>query len=211
MVLTYGDLVHEVIRIYILSLFLNNMANRIYFDEHIIEYFRIYIQLYPSTKNARRRIKQHYINHYRALILDNRFEFRIKVANSIGVFATQNINDIGIGVFVGAFTKQLSQEDAYNHPSCVHRNLMFRSNNFAKARLSQYWILVGSIAFLNHACNKCSKVLPFQFPSSNEIIQSESMYRVVTQYKSIYRGDEVCISYSDNDKEIHYKCSICFQ
>jgi hypothetical protein len=210
MVLTYGDLVHEVIRIYILSLFLNNMANRIYFDAHIIEFFNTYIQSYPSIKNARRRIKQHYRNHYRLLILDDRFEFRIKAANSIGIFATQNVIDIGSGVFVGAFTQQLSQEDAYNHSSCVQRNLMLRSNNFAKARLSQYWVLIGSIALLNHACNNCSNVLPYQFPSANENSQSDSMYRVITQVKSIYEGDEVCISYSDDDNEIHYNCSICF-
>ena len=209
MVETYGDLLHRVIRIYILNLFLNNMFNRIYFDSHIIEFFNIYIQSYPSRRNAVRRIKEKYKKHYRILMLDNRFEFRIKADNNIGIYATEFVHDIDIDVFVGAFTKQLSQDDAYNHPSSVQRNLISRSNNVSKARLSQYWVLIGSIALLNHACNNCSQLLPFQVHSTNENVQSESMFRTVTQYRSINQGDEVCISYSDDDNEIHYHCSIC--
>ena len=209
MVETYGDLVHKVIRIYILSLYLNNNANRIYFDEHLIDFFNIYIQSYPSKRNAKRRIKEKYRKYYRTLMLDFRFQFRIKAMNNIGIFATENVNNIGTEVFVGAFTKQLSQTEAYSHPSCVQRNLISRSNNIAQARLSQYWVLIGSIAFLNHACNSCSQLLPYQFPSTNENVQSESMYRVVTQYVNINAGNEVCISYSDDDNEIHYKCCIC--
>ena len=173
MVETYGDLLHRVIRIYILNLFLNNMFNRIYFDAHIIEFFNIYIQSYPSRRNAIKRIKEKYKKHYRILMLDNRFEFRIKADNNIGIYATEFVNDIDIDVFVGAFTKQLSQDDAYNHPSSVQRNLISRSNNVSKARLSQYWVLIGSIALLNHACNNCSQLLPFQVHSTNENVQFE--------------------------------------
>jgi hypothetical protein len=210
MVETYGDLLHRVIRIYILNLFLNNMPNRIYFDANIIEFFNIYILSYPSRKNAVRRIKEKYKKHYRILMLDNRFEFRIKSENNIGIYSTTFVNDIGNNVFVGSFTKQLSQEDAYNHPSSVQRSLISRSNNVSKARLSQYWVLIGSIAFLNHACNNCSQLLPFQVHSTNENVQSESMFRTVTQYRIINQNDEVCISYSDNDNEIQYHCCICF-
>jgi hypothetical protein len=209
MLQTYGDLVHKVIRIYILSLYLNNMANRIYFDEHIIDFFNIYIQFYPSRNNAVRRIKEKYRRYYKPLILDSRFAFRVKATNNIGIYATENVNNVGIGVFVGAFTKQLSQIDAYNHPSCVQRNLIVRSNNTVQARLSQYWVLIGSIALLNHACNYCSQLVPYQFPSANENSQSKSMYRVVTQFSNINEGDEVCISYSDVDNEIHFQCCIC--
>lgn len=210
MVETYGDLLHRVIRIYILNLFLNNMPNRIYFDANIIQFFNIYIQSYPSRRNAIRRIKEKYKKHYRILMLDNRFEFRIKSDNNIGIYAMENVNDIGFDVFVGAFTKQLSQDDVYDHPSAVIRNLRSRSNNVAKARLSQYWVLIGSISLLNHACNNCSQLLPFQVHSTNENVQAESMFRKATQYRSINQGDEVCISYSDDDNEIHYHCSICF-
>jgi hypothetical protein len=209
MVETYGDLLHRVIRIYILNLYLNNMHNRLYFDEHIIEFFNIYILSFPSRKNAVRRIKEIYRRDYRPLMVDFRFEFRIKSENNIGIYATEFVNDIGNDVFVGAFTKQLSQNDAYNHPSSVQRNLISRSNNVFKARLSQYWVLIGSIALLNHACNNCSQLLPFQVHSTDENVQSESMFRTVTQYRSINQGDEVCISYSDDDNEIHYHCSIC--
>ena len=69
MVEAYGDLLHRVIRIYILNLFLNNMPNRIYFDANIIEFFNIYILSYPSRRNAVRRIKQIYRKSYRTLML----------------------------------------------------------------------------------------------------------------------------------------------
>lgn len=204
---TYGDIVHDIIRSLVLSGYLSNMSNRFFFNDNFILF--INVQLYVSRPNAFQLIHQKYIDNYQQLILDNRFKFHIKSYDNIGVYATEDIYIIGDNIFIGAFTKQLTAEEANNHPSCVQRQILRRTRNNNIVSVSQYWILVGSIALLNHACNNCAKVKPYDIMAINEEAHFNSCFRVVSQIETIFAGEEICISYSDNDTSIHYRCSIC--
>ena len=203
---TYGDIVHEIVRSHVLNGYLNNMPNRIYFNNNFILF--INVNLYTTRPHAIQIIQQKYIDNYQQLILDGRFMFHIKSYNNIGIYSTEDIFNIGENVFTGAFTKQLTANEANNHPSCVERQISRRTrNNISK--VTQHWILVGSIALLNHACNYCAQVKPFDITANSEVDHYNSCFRVVSQIKPILAGEEVCISYSDEDNSIFYSCSIC--
>lgn len=205
---TYADKLHDVIRLNIKNGNLSNMTNRLYFDSNIREF--IDVHTYDNPEMAFRTIETKYISLYKPLILDQRFEFRIKSADNIGVYAVEDIYHIGRDIFVGAFTQHLSEEASMSHPSCVERQLSQRSNlNRNKSRLNQFWILIGSIALLNHGCNNCSDLKPFDADANNESEHYSSSYRVVTQIRPILSGRELCISYSDYEVDIRYSCSIC--
>ena len=36
-----------------------------------------------------------------------------------------------------------------------------------------------------------------------------SSFRVISQVRTILNGEQICISYTDNDSDIFYICSIC--
>ena len=128
--ITYADALHEIIRINVLNGNLSNMTSRIYFDRNFREF--INTDNYDTPENAYRSIDSKYKKLYKPLILDERFEFRIKSANNIGVFAAKDIYDIGNDIFVGAFTQHLSETASLYHPSCVERQLAHRSESIHK-------------------------------------------------------------------------------
>ena len=206
--ITYADALHEIIRINVLNGNLSNMTSRIYFDRNFREF--INTDNYDTPENAYRSIDSKYKKLYKPLILDERFEFRIKSANNIGVFAAKDIYDIGNDIFVGAFTQHLSETASLYHPSCVERQLAQRSqSNHSMSRIKQFWILIGSIALLNHGCIYCSDLIPFDSNACSEDEHYSSSYRVVTQIRPILSGKEVCISYSDFEHDILLKCCVC--
>jgi hypothetical protein len=205
-----GDKTHDIIRYNILKGNLSNMDKRIFFDNN----FKTFVFAHFSPSMAGRslyEIQKFYDINYKKLVLDFRFEIRIKSDNNIGIYATVEVQNIGPNIFVGDFTNQLSFRDAKNHPSCVERLLLERSsnNNSNSSWITQYWTLVGSIALLNHACNHCAKVKPFDNLAGNEVAHYNSCFRVISQKETIHVGEEICISYSDDDDLIQYTCSIC--
>ena len=205
---TNGDLTHEIIRSNILKGNLCSTVKRIVFDSN----FMMFVQDHLSTSIDGQflyEIQNFYDMNYKNLVLDFRFEFRIKSYNNIGIYATEQIHYIGPNIFVGDFTNQLSFRDAVKHPSCVQRQLLMRSSFNNSTWITQYWTLVGSIALLNHSCNHCAKVLPFDHSASNEVAHYYSSFRVISQMETINAGEEICISYTDDDDLIKYKCSIC--
>jgi len=154
-------------------------------------------------------LRSQYRKLYQLLILDYRFEFRIISIDNIGIYATEDIQNVGEGIFVGAFTRQLSQNAAQSHCSCVVRQLSQISTNNSYSRLSQHWILTGSIALLNHAHNHCSQLLPYDSLAMDQAAHLYSSFRVISQVRTILNGEQICISYTDNDSDIFYICSIC--
>ena len=208
---TYGDMTHEIIRYNVLKGNLSNTAKRLFFDSNFIIFVNDHFCTSIGGQNLYlvNEIKKHYDMNYKNLVLDFRFEFVIKSNNNIGIYATEEIHNIGPNIFVGDFTNQLSFRDAVKHPSCVQRQLLMRSSFNNSTWITQYWTLVGSIALLNHSCNHCAKVLPFDHSASNEVAHYYSSFRVISQMETINAGEEICISYSDDDDLIKYKCSIC--
>ena len=205
--LTYKDAFHEIVRVNILNGNLSTIPLRLYFDQNINLFLPV--NGYPNQKNAKKTLKRLYSKFYKCLILDFRFEFRVKTNDNIGVFATEDIDTVGQEIFVGAFSRQISKDDSKTHPSCVVRQLNQVSSNYSNSRLLQHWVLVGSIALLNHAHNHCSQLKPFDLSAIDESAHLYSSFRVITQVRSIAKGIEVCISYTDDDSEICYNCSIC--
>jgi hypothetical protein len=204
MMITYRDALHEAVRVNILNGNLSTIPKRIYFNQNI----KLFLPVngYPNLKRAMKSLKRHYNKLYKCLILDFRFEFRVKINDNIGVFATENIDNVGLDIFVGAFSRPISKVDSETHPSCVERQV---STNYCHSRPLQHWVLVGSIALLNHAHNNCSQLKPFDMSAIDESAHFYSSFRVITQVKSISMGVEVCISYADDDSDICYNCSIC--
>jgi hypothetical protein len=205
--LTYKDAFHETVRVNILNGNLSTIPLRLYFDQNINLFLPV--NGYPNQRNAKVTLNRIYIKFYRCLILDFRFEFRVKINDNIGVFATEDIDSVGQEIFVGAFSRQISKADSNTHPSCVVRQLNQVSSNNSHSRLLQHWVLVGSIALLNHAHNHCSQLKPFDMSAINESAHLYSSFRVITQIRSITKGIEICISYTDNDSDIFYICTIC--
>ena len=204
---TYVEDLHDVIRSNVLSGNLSTMPQRQYFHHNINNFLRL--NNYPNRHSAKRILRSQYRKLYQLLILDNRFEFRIISIDNIGIFATEDIEDVGEGIFVGAFTRQISENAAVSHPSCVVRQMSQISTNSSYSRLSQYWILTGSIALLNHGHNHCSQLLPYDLFAMNEATHMYSNFRVITQLRFIRNGEEICISYTDNDSDTNYNCSLC--
>jgi hypothetical protein len=145
---TYREDLHEIIRSNALNGNLNSMDQRLYFH-HNINYF-LRPNDYPNPQSALRILRRNYRMLYQPLILDFRFEFRINANDNIGIYATEDIDNVEEGIFVGVFTRQISANAAQYHPSCVVRQLSQISINNSYSRLLQYWILTGSIALLNH-------------------------------------------------------------
>ena len=206
---TYQEDLHDIIRFNALNGNLNSIGQRLYFHHNINNFLRL--NEYPNEKSAKRILRRLYRKLYAPLILDFRFEFRIKSNDNIGIYATEaiDIDNVGHGIFVGAFTRQISELEAQNHPSCVLRQLSQISTNYRYSRLSQHWILIGSIALLNHAHNDCAQLLPYNIFAASEAEHLNSSFRVITQVRSILNGEEICISYTDNDADTYYICSIC--
>jgi hypothetical protein len=205
---TYGDLTHEIIRCNILKGNLCSTVKRIVFDSN----FMLFVQDHLSTSIGGQflyDIQNFYDMNYKNLVLDFRFEFRTKSENNIGIYATEQIQHIGPNIFVGLFTNQIPFHEAVNHSSCVERLIFDRSSNNNRSWITQYWTLVGSIALLNHTCNHCAKVIPFDHLASNEVAHYNSCFRVISQIETLHAGEEICISYSDEDDLIKFKCSIC--
>jgi hypothetical protein len=204
---TYREDLHNIVRWNILSGDLNTMDQRLYFHQNINNFLRL--NDYPNPQSARRILRRQYRILYQALILDFRFQFRINSYDNIGIYATEDIENVGDGIFVGAFTRQISENAAVSHPSCVVRQMSHISTNSSYSRISQYWILTGSIALLNHGHNHCSQLLPYDLFAVNEATHLYSNFRVITQLRFIRNGEEICISYTDNDSDTYYICSIC--
>ena len=119
--LTYKDAFHETVRVNILNGNLSTIPLRLYFDQNINLFLPV--NGYPNQKNAKKTLKRLYSKFYKCLILDFRFEFRVKTNDNIGVFATEDIETVGQEIFVGAFSRQISKADSNNYPSCVVRQL----------------------------------------------------------------------------------------
>jgi len=207
MMSTYREYLHEIVRSNMLSGSLNTTDQRLYFDQNINNFLGLYN--YPNPQSARRILISQYRILYQPLILDFRFEFRINSNDNIGIYATEDIDNIGDGIFVGAFTRQISENAAQSHPSCVARQLAQISENSNYSRPLQYWILTGSIALLNHGHTYCSQLLPYDLFSVDEATHFSSSFRVITQVRSIQSGEEICISYTDNNSDTHYNCTLC--
>lgn len=204
---TYREDLHDIVRSNVLNGNLSSMYLRLYFHQNIDSFLRL--NDYPNPQSARRILRRNYRMLYQALFLDHRFEFRIISNNNIGIYATEDIENVEDGIFVGAFTRQISENVAVSHPSCVVRRLSQLSINSNYSRLSQYWILTGSIALLNHGHNNCSQLLPYDLFAVDEANHFYSNFRVITQVRFIRNGDEICISYTDNDSDTYYICTIC--
>ena len=204
---TYKEDLHDIVRSNVLNGNLNTIGQRIYFHHNINSFLRL--NEYPNLQSAKKILRRLYRTLYALLILDFRFEFRIKSYDNIGIYATEDIEYIGPGIFVGTFTRQISENEAQNYPSCVLRQLSQFSTNNSYCRLSQHWILTGSIALLNHAHNQCSQLLPYNSLAVDQASHLYSSFRVITQVRSILNGEEICLSYTDNDAETYYFCSIC--
>jgi len=204
---TYGEDLHNIVRSNILIGNLSTMPLRLYFHHNINNFLGF--NDYPNSQSAQRILISQYRKLYQPLILDYRFEFRVISNDNIGIFATEDIENVGEGIFVGAFTRQISQHAAQTHFSCVVRQLSQISTNTSYCRLSQHWILIGSIALLNHAHNHCSQLLPYDSFAVNQAAHMFSSFRVITQVRTILNGEQICISYTDNDSDIFYICTIC--
>jgi hypothetical protein len=205
---TYGDMTHKIIRYNVLKGNLSNIAKRLLFDSNFMMFVNDQFSI-SIGGHYWYYIQEFYDTNYKNLVLDFRFEFVIKSDNNIGIYATEAIQNIGPNIFVGDFTNQLSGGDAENHPSCVQRQLLIRSSFNNINWITQYWTLVGSIALLNHTCNHCAKVIPFDHLASNEVAHYNSCFRVISQIETLHAGEEICISYSDEDDLIKFRCSIC--
>jgi hypothetical protein len=186
---------------------LNSMNQRQFFHQNINYFLRLYE--FTNEESAERILRREYRKLYQALILDHRFEFRINSYDNIGIYATEDIEYVGPGIFVGAFTRQISENEAQTHPSCVERQLSQISENINYSRLSQYWILTGSIALLNHGHNDCSQLIPYDLFAVDHSAHLYSSFRVITQIGLILSGEEICISYTDNDSDTFYHCTLC--
>lgn len=204
---TYREDLHYIVRTNMLNGNLNTMYQRLYFNENINNFLGL--NNYPNPQSAERILTNQYRIFYQPLILDFRFEFRINSNDNIGIYATEDIENVGDGIFIGAFTRQISENASVSHPSCVLRRLSQISTNSSYSRLSQYWILTGSIALLNHGHNHCSQLLPYDLFAVNEATHLYSSFRVITQVRFIRNGEEICISYTDDDSDTYYICSIC--
>jgi hypothetical protein len=204
---TYREDLHDIVRSNVLCGNLSTMPQRLYFHHNINNFLRL--NIYSNRRSAKRILRSQYRKLYQLLILDYRFEFRIISIDNIGIYATEDIQNVGEGIFVGAFTRQLSQNAAQSHCSCVVRQLSQISTNNSYSRLSQHWILTGSIALLNHAHNHCSQLLPYNSLAVDQAAHLYSSFRVISQVRTILNGEQICISYTDNDSDIFYICSIC--
>jgi hypothetical protein len=192
-IVTKKEVLHQIIRTNILNGNLITMDQR----QYLALNFKDFIPANEQKSIA--LLNREFIKGYRNCILDPRIEFQVKADNNIGIFATEDIECIGSDVFVGSFTRQLSKDAAQKHQSCVQRGYF----------QSQYWVLVGSIALLNHSCNCCSKIVPYNVYANNESAHYDSSYRMISQIGPILNGEEICYSYSDCEDDISFECSIC--
>ncbi len=204
---TYKEHLHNIVRTNMLNGNLSTMPQRLFFHQNINNFLRLHE--FPNQHSAKRILRKQYRKLYEALILDYRFEFRINSYNNIGIYATEDIENVGDGIFVGAFTRQISENEAQTHPSCVERQLSQHSANINYSRLSQYWILTGSIALLNHGHNDCSQIIPYDLFAVDQSAHLFTSFRVITQVGFIRYGEEICISYTDNDSDTSYICPLC--
>ena len=166
------DTINQKLHDYIRSAVINGMLSKDN-DRALFSVSDLFLDsLYPKIKKSnrkkilegRKRCIELYNIYYKPLITSKKVHLVLIDADNIGVFAKTDITFDGkvhkINDLLG-YRSQSTKSDSDNHSICefqLQRNKGCKRSNINDNmfRDTRCHVLLGGIAFLNHACSKCS-------------------------------------------------------
>ena len=170
------------------------------------------------SKVLKCRCRKFFDDYYKPLLVDSRFHFRVFNINgeqNVGVFASRqifSIDDSFIDSIRGYRGRHISEEDSLKSHSVFKATLFARGSSCRwQRRLEQNYVLLGSLSFLNHACETHANCEPCNHDIRGVRRFHRNAFTQIKAKRSIKKGEELLISYAiDKDAEdLGYKCYKC--
>jgi len=153
-------------------------------------------------------------HYYKPAIKDPKIYFQYNEITGVSVRARQGIlildHEDGekINTIKGYRSIQLSQVEGEADPSCIQVKTNEKTTSLYNNKRNniQYYKLLGSLSFLNHACRDCVTCVPFDFD-----LYEGSEYRDLSLRIPIKKDEEITIQYVVTEKisEVPFPCIKC--
>lgn len=217
---TYSEIVHDEVRDAILHSKLCTIEQRFSFklSSNLINRYNDTFSSESVAKVHKFRCKKFFEDYYKPLLWDTRFNFQLFNINgvkNIGVFASRDIfcnDDLIVVSFKGYRGRHVSEVEA------TLRNSVYKATLFAKGkscknkrRLEQCYVLLGSLSFINHACEEHANCEPCNHEVRGEKRFHRQSFTQIKAKRALKKGEEILISYGSEEDliELGYKCYIC--
>ena len=212
------EIVHDEVREAILMLKLNSLDQRNSFklSQDLSTRYNNFFSSESVSKVHKFRCRKFFDDYYKPLLCDNRFHFEVFNINgvkNVGVFASRHIycndNDNVIESFKGYRGRHISEDAALKSTSVYKATLFARRSSCQNLRrLQQNFILLGSLSFINHACETHANCEPCNHELRGEKRFQRNAFTQLKAKRPLKKGEEVLISYANEEEAeaMGYKC-----
>ena len=217
-----NELVHDEVREAILlsKLDTQDQRNSFKLTQDLTSRYNNLFSSESVSKVHKFRCRKFFNDYYKPLLVDSRFHFRVFNINgeqNVGVFASRqifSIDDNIIHSFRGYRGRHISEEDSLKSHSVYTAKLFARGSSCRwQRRLEQNFLLLGSLSFLNHACEAHANCEPCNDEYRGQKYFHRNAFTKIKAKRTIKKGEEILISYAIDEEaeDLGLKCYICEQ